>query len=124
MASLNDIENQLDIVIDNLAGGLSNSIIYDVNVEAGAYTLTDSKTFTDIKASLTAGKMPIIRYIDDTTTYFFMPSISATADVATLSWYMLRPIIDGENVSTRIVTIRENTETTNKFISYTNDIDN
>ena len=118
MASLNDIESQLDTVIENLTGGISNSVIYDVIVDEGAYTLTNDKTFTDIRTDITNGKMPIIRY-SDTVVYFFMPSITATAETDTLAWYFIRPIIDGGAISARIILVMENTETTNKFTTQT-----
>lgn len=119
MASLNDIESQLGVVIENLSGGISNSVIYDVIVDEGSYTLSNDKTFTDIKTDITKGKMPIIRYVDTNTVYYMMPSISATADTPQLSWYMIRPVIEVEAVSIRILTIRENLETTNKFLPFT-----
>lgn len=119
MASLNDIESQLDTIITDLSGGISSSTIFDLIVDDGAYTLSNDKTFDDITAELSAGKMPILRYVDDTTTYFLMPSITATADTAQMAWYNIRPVVSGDNVSIRILTIRENTDTTNKFIVFT-----
>lgn len=119
MATLNDIESQLNTVIGALSeGSLSSAVIYDVIVDEGAYTLTDDKTFTDIKTDITNGKMPIIRWAD-TVVYFFIPSISATADTATLAWYFIRPIIEGGAISARITLVMENTETTNKFSTQT-----
>ena len=119
MASLNDIESQLDVVNENLSGGITNSVIYDVIVDEGEYTLSNDKTFADIKTDITKGKMPILRYVDTNNVYYMIPSISATADTPQLSWYMIRPVIEGGVVSITILTIRENLETTNKFLSFT-----
>lgn len=119
MASLNDIESQLDTIITDLSGGISSSTIFDVIVDEGAYTLTDDKTFDDIAGELTAGKIPIIRWATAETTYIFMPSITATSDTPTMSWYMMRPIISGGNIQCRITLLMENTETTNKFTTLT-----
>lgn len=119
MATLNDIESQLNTVIGVLSeGSLSSAVIYDVIVDEGAYTLTNDKTFTDIKTDIANGKMPFIRWAD-TVVYFFMPSISATAETDTLAWYFMRPIIDNGLISARITLVMENTETTNKFSTQT-----
>lgn len=127
MASLNDIESQLDTIITDLSGGISSSTIFDVVVDGGAYTLANDKTFDDIKSELSAGKMPIIRWNDSDDSgdiFYFMPSVIATDSEShkLLSWYLVRYAIINDEPGIKITSIRENRETTNKFISWVLDL--
>ena len=123
MASLNDIESQLDTIITDLSGGISSSTIYDVIVDEGAFTLTDGKTFDDIKSDIDLGKIPLIRWndIDDSgDIFYFLPSgiVTDSEDRKLLGWYLVRYAIISGYQGVKVTTLRENSETTNKFIAY------
>ena len=75
MATLNDIESQLDDVITALqsggGGGGGGAKIYAVsyNSDTGIYSLSDSKTFSDIAADIAEDILPVLKYGD---TYYYL----------------------------------------------------
>lgn len=75
MATLNDIESQLDDVITALqsggGGGGGGTKIYGVsyNSDTGVYSLSDSKTFTDIASDIAEDILPVLKYGD---TYYYL----------------------------------------------------
>lgn len=62
MASLNDIESQLNTVISILPDAVSSkTVIYDLTLSEGTYYLPENVTFSTIEDLITNDILPILR---------------------------------------------------------------
>lgn len=72
MASLNDIESQLDTIITALsAGGLGGIELFEINTIEGQWALDNGKTFTDIQNTIEDGKLPVLYNISSRGEYLY-----------------------------------------------------
>lgn len=72
MASLNDIESQLDTIITALsAGGLGGIELFEINTIEGQWALDNDKTFTDIQNTIEDGKLPVLYNVSSRGEYLY-----------------------------------------------------
>lgn len=89
MASLNDIENKIDTIINDLFQvGIGNVKIIPLILSGGVFKL-DGYNFNDIRQMVSDGIMPYLGYIDDTHINYYVPSLYS-ADTDGLTWYYYR----------------------------------
>ena len=108
MASLNDIESQLDTIISALGDGIGGIELFEINTIEGQWALDNSKTFTDIQNTIEDGKMPVLFNISSLGEYlYYYPGAYsvATTDPTTTLPIFYRTYYDIQNDTWSVATL-------------------
>ena len=108
MASLNDIESQLDTIISALGDGIGGIELFEINTIEGQWALDNSKTFADIQDSIEAGKLPVLFNISSRGEYlyYYPGSYSiASSDPTTALPIFYRTYYDIQNDAWSVATL-------------------
>lgn len=126
MATLNDIESQLNTVISALqnGGALGGIDLYEINTIEGQWALDNDKTFVDIQDTIEAGKLPILYNISSRGEYlYFYPGAYsiATTDPTTTLPIFYRMYYDIKNESWSVAAVyKDAADETNILFTFVN----
>ena len=123
MASLNDIDSQLDTIITALSdGGLGGIELFEISTIEGQWALDNGKTFTDIQNTIESGKLPVLFNVSSRGEYlYYYPGAYSvvTSNPTTTLPIFYRTYYDIQNDTWSVATLyQDSSDTGNILFNY------